>query len=114
MHCECALLSHLCKGDQPILPYIGLSQAPCVLCACYVAAYRDLRGFEMTMRRADGQPASTRWIYPDFPGRPEDAVVFQKHFRRELTTYMVRRILDENARVIYLKRNANISASNVQ
>ncbi|EIW55375.1 uncharacterized protein TRAVEDRAFT_31105 [Trametes versicolor FP-101664 SS1] len=114
MHCECALLSHLCKHDQPMLPYIGLSRAPCVLCACYVAAYRDYRGFETTMRRAEGRPASTRWICPDFPDRPEDTVAFQYHFNSRLSTYIVRRMLDENVRVSLSKRNQSTSASNVQ
>ncbi len=113
MHCECALLPHLCKHDQPMLPYIGLSEAACVLCACYVAAYRDHWGFETTMRRAQGQPANTGWICPDFADCTEDTVEFEHCFSRRLNTYLSRRMLDENARIRSSKRTTSPSAFNL-
>lgn len=98
IHCECALLCYLWAYGQTMLPYVGLSKAPCIFCAIYFMAYRDIRGIETSMRATEGQIAAAAWMCPDFPDLPEDAAAFRSQLRERLRQYIQKRLLDEHFR----------------
>ncbi|KAI0729169.1 hypothetical protein C8Q72DRAFT_830513 [Fomitopsis betulina] len=67
VHCECALLHHLEKLEQPMQLYIGVSTPSCAFCDLYFAAYREQQQVEVY---AHGTHGHTTW-----PASPGDAVV---------------------------------------
>ncbi|EIW55388.1 uncharacterized protein TRAVEDRAFT_74204 [Trametes versicolor FP-101664 SS1] len=98
IHCECALLCYLWAHGQTMLPYVGLSMAPCIFCAIYFMAYRDIRGIETSTRGTEGQITAAAWMCPDFPDLPEDAAAFQSQLYERLRQYIQKRLLDEHFR----------------
>lgn len=73
IHCECALFCHLRQHDQPIVPYIGLSNPPCIFCTIYLAAYRNTQQDDTTTRGTEGHIAAGTWTCPNIPDMPDAA-----------------------------------------
>lgn len=97
IHCESALLCYLWARGETMLPYIGLSEPPCIFCAMYFMAYRDIRGIETTTRGTEGQIDAGAWTCPDSPDVPNDAAAFQSQFCERLRQYIQKRLLDEQS-----------------
>lgn len=96
IHCESALLCYLWARGEKMLPYIGLSELPCIFCAMYFMAYRDIRGIETTTRGTEGGIDAGAWTCPESPDVPNDAAAFQSQFCERLRQYIQKRLLDEH------------------
>lgn len=99
IHCECALLCHLRQHDQPMLPYIGLSNPPCIFCMIYFAAYRNTQRDDTTTRGTEGHIAAGTWTCPDIPDMPDAATTrLEKMILVRLSNYIHQRLREETSR----------------
>lgn len=96
IHCESALLCYLWAHGEKMLPYIGLSEPPCIFCAMYFMAYRNIRGIKTTTRGTEGGIDTSAWTCPKSPDVPNDAAAFQSQFCERLRQYIQKRLLDEH------------------
>ncbi|TFK84389.1 hypothetical protein K466DRAFT_588963, partial [Polyporus arcularius HHB13444] len=50
-HPECVLLTHLHEElQEPVVPYIGISNPPCLMCDLYIESYRAATGISWSSR----------------------------------------------------------------
>ncbi|EIW55387.1 uncharacterized protein TRAVEDRAFT_74203 [Trametes versicolor FP-101664 SS1] len=98
IHCECALLCHLRQHDQPMLPYIGLSNPPCIFCTIYFAAYRNTQRDDTTTRGTEGHIAAGTWTCPNIPDMPDAATIrLGKMILVRLSDYIHGRLREETS-----------------
>ena len=62
VHCECAVLAHLDAflrehptRDGELIPYIGISKRPCLLCDDYIGVYNSVTGRNIRTAYTHGQ-----------------------------------------------------------
>ena len=91
VHCECAVLCHLDRIGQAMMPYIGISKSSCVFCVLFFAAYREHKG-PVYAHGSHGR--ITAWKYPAFADNAE----IKATFCEKLVEYIEVMLKDERER----------------
>lgn len=87
VHCECALISYLLKGDisPPPFSYIGTSELSCLPCWKFLECLREDLNINYQVRGTHNQ-SHWPWKYPETTGAlyPDQAKKVQDSFYREI------------------------------
>jgi len=76
VHAELAVIITMVKRKIQHLPYIGVSKLSCIMCSCYIHAFREITGRKV-FTQGSHRKVYPGWVWPCHPDSSYDKALHQ-------------------------------------